>query len=97
MRFLKSFYALELDNTLQGKTLSPFMLMENLCIMKYPLNSLKCGSKGMAPYTAGLLTKILRIPAKTLRAGAILNPQFMQKNVSVIHGEAGSSLNMESL
>jgi hypothetical protein len=37
-------------------------------------------SKGLAPYTAGLLTKILRIPAKTLRAGAILNPKFVQKN-----------------
>lgn len=37
-------------------------------------------SKGIAPYTAGLLTKILRIPAKTLRAGAILNPKFIQKN-----------------
>lgn len=38
-------------------------------------------TKGMAPYTAGLLTKILRIPAKTLRAGAILNPRFIQKNI----------------
>ena len=37
-------------------------------------------TKGMAPYTAGLLTKILRIPATVLRAGAILNPRFMQKN-----------------
>src|SRR5271154_1538330 len=38
-------------------------------------------NKGIAPYTAGLLTKILRIPARTLRAGAILNPKFIQKNV----------------
>lgn len=38
-------------------------------------------TKGIAPYTAGLLTKILRIPARTLRAGAILNPRFMLKNV----------------
>jgi hypothetical protein len=36
---------------------------------------------GTSPYVAGLLTKILRIPAKTLRAGAILNPKFMMKNV----------------
>ena len=38
-------------------------------------------TKGIAPYTAGLITKILRMPAKTLRAGAILNPRFIQKNV----------------
>jgi len=38
-------------------------------------------AKGMAPYTAGLITKILRMPARTLRAGAILNPRFIQKNV----------------
>jgi len=38
-------------------------------------------TKGMAPYTAGLITKILRMPARTLRAGAILNPRFIQKNV----------------
>jgi hypothetical protein len=38
-------------------------------------------TKGMAPYTAGLLTKILRVPARTLRAGAILNPRFIQKNI----------------
>lgn len=38
-------------------------------------------NKGIAPYTAGLLTKILRIPARTLRAGAILNPKFMMKNI----------------
>lgn len=38
-------------------------------------------TKGIAPYTAGLITKILRIPARTLRAGAILNPKFIQKNV----------------
>ena len=37
-------------------------------------------TKGIAPYTADLLTRILRIPARTLRAGAILNPKFMQKN-----------------
>ncbi|HEY4831099.1 MAG TPA: LPD38 domain-containing protein, partial [Waddliaceae bacterium] len=37
-------------------------------------------NKGIAPYTANLLTKILRIPARTLRAGAILNPKFIQKN-----------------
>lgn len=37
-------------------------------------------TKGTAPYTANLLTKILRIPARTLRAGAILNPKFIQKN-----------------
>lgn len=37
-------------------------------------------TKGIAPYTANLLTKILRIPSRTLRAGAILNPRFMQKN-----------------
>lgn len=37
-------------------------------------------NKGTGPYTADLLTKILRIPARTLRAGAILNPKFMQKN-----------------
>lgn len=37
-------------------------------------------TKGIAPYTANLLTKILRIPARTLRAGAILNPKFIQKN-----------------
>lgn len=37
-------------------------------------------TKGIAPYTAGLITKILRIPARTLRAGAILNPRFIQKN-----------------
>lgn len=37
-------------------------------------------SKGIAPYTASLITKVLRIPAKTLRAGAILNPRFIQKN-----------------
>lgn len=36
---------------------------------------------GIAPYTADLLTKILRIPARTLRAGAILNPKFIQKNI----------------
>lgn len=38
-------------------------------------------TKGMTPYTAGLLTKILRIPARSLRAGAILNPKFIQKNI----------------
>jgi len=37
-------------------------------------------SKGLAPYTANLLTKILRMPARLLRAGAILNPKFIQKN-----------------
>lgn len=37
-------------------------------------------TKGIAPYTADLITRILRIPARTLRAGAILNPKFMQKN-----------------
>lgn len=37
-------------------------------------------TKGIAPYTANLITKILRIPARTLRAGAILNPKFIQKN-----------------
>lgn len=37
-------------------------------------------TKGIAPYTANLLTKLLRIPARTLRAGAILNPKFIQKN-----------------
>lgn len=37
-------------------------------------------NKGLAPYTAGLITKILRMPAKALRAGAILNPKFIQKN-----------------
>ena len=37
-------------------------------------------NKGTAPYTANLLTKILRIPSRTLRAGAILNPRFIQKN-----------------
>jgi hypothetical protein len=37
-------------------------------------------TKGISPYSAGLLTKILRIPARTLRAGAILNPRFIQKN-----------------
>ena len=37
-------------------------------------------TKGIAPYTADIITKILRIPARTLRAGAILNPRFMQKN-----------------
>lgn len=37
-------------------------------------------TKGTAPYTADLLTKILRVPARTLRAGAILNPKFIQKN-----------------
>jgi hypothetical protein len=37
-------------------------------------------TKGTAPYTANLITKVLRIPARTLRAGAILNPKFMQKN-----------------
>ena len=31
-------------------------------------------------YTADLLVKILRVPARTLRAGAILNPKFMLKN-----------------
>lgn len=38
-------------------------------------------TKGINPYTAGLITKILRIPARTLRAGAILNPKFMMKNI----------------
>jgi hypothetical protein len=37
-------------------------------------------TKGIAPYTANLLTKILRVPARSLRAGAILNPKFIQKN-----------------
>jgi len=37
-------------------------------------------NKGISPYEAGLLTKILRIPARGLRAGAILNPKFIQKN-----------------
>ncbi len=37
-------------------------------------------TKGIEPYTANLLTKILRIPARTLRAGAVLNPKFMLKN-----------------
>lgn len=38
-------------------------------------------NKGIAPYEAGLITKILRMPARTLRAGAILNPRFIQKNI----------------
>lgn len=37
-------------------------------------------NKGIGAYNAGLLTKILRVPARMLRAGAILNPKFMQKN-----------------
>lgn len=37
-------------------------------------------TQGIEPYTANLITKILRIPARTLRAGAILNPKFIQKN-----------------
>ena len=37
-------------------------------------------NKGIAPYSADLITRILRIPARTLRAGAILNPKFLQKN-----------------
>ena len=37
-------------------------------------------SKGTAPYTTNLITKVLRAPAKLLRAGAILNPKFIQKN-----------------
>lgn len=37
--------------------------------------------KGLAPYSANLITKALRIPARTLRAGAILNPRFIQKNI----------------
>ncbi|MDP2652186.1 MAG: LPD38 domain-containing protein [bacterium] len=41
----------------------------------------KMWSKGIEPYTAGLITKILRIPARTLRAGAILNPKFWAKNI----------------
>src|SRR5574343_648211 len=32
--------------------------------------------------TAGLLTKILAIPAKMLRAGAVLSPDFMGRNLS---------------
>lgn len=35
---------------------------------------------GGAKYVGGMFTKLLNIPAKTLRAGAILNPQFIQKN-----------------
>jgi hypothetical protein len=31
--------------------------------------------------TAGLLTKILAIPAKMLRAGAVLSPDFMGRNM----------------
>lgn len=38
-------------------------------------------TKGISPYTSDLITKILRVPARTLRAGAILNPKFMMKNV----------------
>lgn len=38
-------------------------------------------NKGIAPYTANLLTRILRVPARALRAGAILNPKFMMKNI----------------
>ncbi len=38
-------------------------------------------TKGIAPYTADIITKILRIPARALRAGAILNPKFMMKNI----------------
>jgi hypothetical protein len=41
----------------------------------------KVWEQGLAPYSADLITKVLRIPAKTLRAGAILNPRFIQKNV----------------
>jgi hypothetical protein len=37
-------------------------------------------AKGIAPYTADIITRILRIPARTLRAGAILNPKFQLKN-----------------
>jgi len=37
--------------------------------------------KGITPYTADLLTKILRVPARWLRAGAILNPKFWEKNI----------------
>ncbi len=37
-------------------------------------------NKGIGAYNAGLLTKILRVPARMLRAGAILNPKFIQKN-----------------
>lgn len=38
-------------------------------------------NKGTSPYAANLAVKILRIPARTLRAGAILNPKFMLKNI----------------
>lgn len=37
-------------------------------------------TKGTTPYTSNLLVKILKQPAKLLRAGAILNPKFIQKN-----------------
>lgn len=37
-------------------------------------------TKGISQYTSNLLVKILRIPGRTLRAGAILNPKFIQKN-----------------
>jgi hypothetical protein len=38
-------------------------------------------NKGIGAYNANLITKILRVPARILRAGAILNPKFMMKNI----------------
>jgi hypothetical protein len=38
-------------------------------------------TKGTSPYEANLIIKLMSIPVKTLRAGAILNPKFMMKNI----------------
>jgi len=42
----------------------------------------KMWNQQITPYIASTLTKILRIPARTLRAGAILNFKFMLKNIA---------------
>ncbi|MFW9872327.1 MAG: LPD38 domain-containing protein [Candidatus Thorarchaeota archaeon] len=36
---------------------------------------------GMTPYEMGIFSKAFNIPASTLRAGAILNPRFIEKNI----------------
>jgi len=40
----------------------------------------KVWKEGLSSHDSNILTSIFKIPARTLRAGAILNPRFVQKN-----------------
>ena len=47
-----------------------------------PSDLAKAWKGGIDRYSGGVLTKLLSAPAKLLRAGAILNPRFLKKNIA---------------